>query len=157
MPLLSDPKLVPTILPLYFSRKKTTDFQGPKRARRDEQMRNGWQFSLLNDQQMSNEVGVEHQPVFYKNMRSAIFIGSLDAFLAELHLSKGKRKKWYPSFVYNRNFIPWLFFQFCWNLEIKKLSTEIHGKKTQSTNERRLNMSYYRPHLWYSPWVGNQR
>ena len=93
MPLLSDPKLVPTILPLYFLRKRTTDFQGPKRARSDEQMRNGGQFSLLNDQQMSNEVGAEHQPVFYKNMRSAIFISSLDAFLAELHLSKGKRKK----------------------------------------------------------------
>ena len=121
MPLLSDPKLVPTILPLYFLRKRTTDFQGPKRARSDEQMRNGWQFSLLNDQQMSNEVGVEHQPVFYKNMRSAIFIGSLDVFLAELHLSKGKRKKWYPSFVYNRSFIPWLFFKFCWNLQIGKI------------------------------------
>ena len=32
----------------------------------DEQMRNGWPFSLLllNDEQMSNKVGVEHQPVF---------------------------------------------------------------------------------------------
>ena len=28
---------------------------------RDEQMSNGWQFSLLNDEQMSNKVGVEHQ------------------------------------------------------------------------------------------------
>ena len=28
----------------------------------DEQMSNGWSFSLLNDEQMSNKVGVEHQP-----------------------------------------------------------------------------------------------
>ncbi len=28
----------------------------------DEQMRKKWQFSLLNDEQMSNKVGVEHQP-----------------------------------------------------------------------------------------------
>ncbi len=28
----------------------------------DEQMSNGWPFSLLNDEQMSNKVGVEHQP-----------------------------------------------------------------------------------------------
>ena len=28
----------------------------------DEQMSNGWQFSLLNDEQMSNKVRVEHQP-----------------------------------------------------------------------------------------------
>ena len=29
----------------------------------DEQMSNGWPFSLLNDEQMSNKVGVEHPPV----------------------------------------------------------------------------------------------
>ena len=29
----------------------------------DEQMRKRWPFSLLNDEQMSNKVGVEHQPV----------------------------------------------------------------------------------------------
>ena len=29
----------------------------------DEQMSNGWPFSLLNDEQMSNWLGVEHQPV----------------------------------------------------------------------------------------------
>ncbi len=29
----------------------------------DEQMSNEWAFSLLNDEQMSNKVGVEHQPV----------------------------------------------------------------------------------------------
>ena len=29
----------------------------------DEQMRKRWLFSLLNDEQMSNKVGVEHQPV----------------------------------------------------------------------------------------------
>ena len=29
----------------------------------DEQMSNGWPFSLLNDEQMSNWVGVEHEPV----------------------------------------------------------------------------------------------
>ena len=29
----------------------------------DEQMSNGYPFSLLNDEQMSNKVGVEHQPV----------------------------------------------------------------------------------------------
>ena len=28
-----------------------------------EQMSTGWQFSLLNDEQMSNKVGVENQPV----------------------------------------------------------------------------------------------
>ena len=28
----------------------------------DEQMRKRWPFSLLNDEQMSNKVGVEHQP-----------------------------------------------------------------------------------------------
>ena len=28
----------------------------------DEQMSNGWSFSLLNDEQMSNKVRVEHQP-----------------------------------------------------------------------------------------------
>ena len=32
-------------------------------ANRDEQMSKGWPFSLLNDEQMSNKVGVEHQPV----------------------------------------------------------------------------------------------
>ena len=35
----------------------------------DEQMSNGWPFSLLNDEQMSNKVGVENQP--------AILIGVL--------------------------------------------------------------------------------
>ena len=29
----------------------------------DEQMSHEWPFSLLNDEQMSNKVGVEHQPV----------------------------------------------------------------------------------------------
>ena len=29
----------------------------------DEQMSNGYPFSLVNDEQMSNKVGVEHQPV----------------------------------------------------------------------------------------------
>ena len=29
----------------------------------DEQMSKGWPFSLLNDEQMSNWLGVEHQPV----------------------------------------------------------------------------------------------
>ena len=28
----------------------------------DEQMSTGWSFSLLNDEQMSNQVRVEHQP-----------------------------------------------------------------------------------------------
>ena len=28
----------------------------------DEQMSKGWPFSLLNDEQMSNWVGVKHQP-----------------------------------------------------------------------------------------------
>ena len=32
-------------------------------AYRDEQMRKIWPFSLLNDEQMSNKVGVKHQPV----------------------------------------------------------------------------------------------
>ena len=32
-------------------------------ANRDEQMRKIWPFSLLNDEQMSNWLGVEHQPV----------------------------------------------------------------------------------------------
>ena len=36
----------------------------------DEQMSNGWPFSLLNDEQMSNWVGVEHQPVIYYTCRS---------------------------------------------------------------------------------------
>ena len=31
----------------------------------DEQMSNGYPFSLLNDEQMSNKVGVEHQPVYF--------------------------------------------------------------------------------------------
>ena len=31
----------------------------------DEQMSNGYPFSLLNDEQMSNKVGVKHQPVFF--------------------------------------------------------------------------------------------
>ena len=39
----------------------------------DEQMSNGWSFSLLNDEQMSNKVRVEHQPVNH--------IGSLGSFL----------------------------------------------------------------------------
>ena len=30
----------------------------------DEQMSKRWQFSLLNDEQMSNWVGVEHLPIF---------------------------------------------------------------------------------------------
>ena len=29
----------------------------------DEQTSNGWPFSLLNGEQMSNKVGVQHQPV----------------------------------------------------------------------------------------------
>ena len=29
----------------------------------DEQMSKGWPYSLLNDEQMSNWLGVEHQPV----------------------------------------------------------------------------------------------
>ena len=33
----------------------------------DEQMSTGWPFSLLNDEQMSNKVGVEHQPENYSN------------------------------------------------------------------------------------------
>ena len=38
----------------------------------DEQMSNGWPFSLLNDEQMSNWVGVEHQPgiIFWGNAPS---------------------------------------------------------------------------------------
>ena len=31
----------------------------------DEQMSNGYPFSLLNDEQMSNKVRVEHQPAIY--------------------------------------------------------------------------------------------
>ena len=31
----------------------------------DEQMSNGYPFSLLNDEQMSNKVGVKHQPDMY--------------------------------------------------------------------------------------------
>ena len=31
----------------------------------DEQMRKIWPFSLLNDEQMSNKVGVKHQPVIF--------------------------------------------------------------------------------------------
>ncbi len=31
----------------------------------DEQTSKGWPFSLLKDEQMSNKVGVEHQPVVY--------------------------------------------------------------------------------------------
>ena len=33
----------------------------------DEQMSKRWQFSLLNDEQMSNWVGVKHQPVIMEN------------------------------------------------------------------------------------------
>ena len=33
-------------------------------ADRDEQMSNGWSYPLLNDEQMSNKVRVEHQPAF---------------------------------------------------------------------------------------------
>ena len=33
----------------------------------DEQMSKRWQFSLLNDEQMSNWVGVKHQPVTMEN------------------------------------------------------------------------------------------
>ena len=32
----------------------------------DEQLSNGWPFSLLNDEQMSNKVVVEHQPDILK-------------------------------------------------------------------------------------------
>ncbi len=32
----------------------------------DEQMRKIWPFSLLNDEQMSNKVGVKHQPATEK-------------------------------------------------------------------------------------------
>ncbi len=32
----------------------------------DEQMSTGWSFSLLNDEQMSNQVRVEHQPEIYR-------------------------------------------------------------------------------------------
>ena len=41
---------------------------------RDEQMSNGWPFSLLNDEQMSNKVGVEHQPVSKKSFRWSSYI-----------------------------------------------------------------------------------
>ena len=38
----------------------------------DEQMSNGYPFSLLNDEQMSNKVGVKHQPVVYSFPQSAM-------------------------------------------------------------------------------------
>ena len=37
----------------------------------DEQMRHGWPFSLLNDEQNSNKMRVEHQPV---NQASSFFV-----------------------------------------------------------------------------------
>ena len=39
----------------------------------DQHMSNGWQFSLLNDEQMSNKVGVEHQPATF----NWFFLGSM--------------------------------------------------------------------------------
>ena len=42
----------------------------------DEQMSKGWPFSLLNDEQMSNWVGVKHQPVIcFRFVYSVIFYG----------------------------------------------------------------------------------
>ncbi len=40
----------------------------------DEQMSNGWSHSLLNDEQMSNKVRVEHQPE--KDIKD-ILVGSM--------------------------------------------------------------------------------
>ena len=34
----------------------------------DEQMSKGWPFFLLNDEQMSNWLGVEHQPVLFLHL-----------------------------------------------------------------------------------------
>ena len=46
----------------------------------DEQMSNGWSFSLLNDEQMSNWVGVEHQPVNIPRIRTLFRTGELIVF-----------------------------------------------------------------------------
>ena len=46
-------------------------------ANGDEQMRKRWPFSLLNDEQMGNKVGVEHQPVFRKK-KSFRVLGSIE-------------------------------------------------------------------------------
>ena len=42
----------------------------------DEQMSKEWPFSLLNDEQMSNKVRVEHQPVVFCFFLNA-FLGSM--------------------------------------------------------------------------------
>ncbi len=39
----------------------------------DEQMSYGWPFSLLNDEQMSNWLGVEHQPVNFSGLSGLVF------------------------------------------------------------------------------------
>ena len=44
----------------------------------NEQMSNGYPFSLLNDEQMSNKVGVEHQPVYSrKNVKLKLLFHGL--------------------------------------------------------------------------------
>ena len=42
----------------------------------DEQMSNKWQFSLLNDEHMSNKLGVEHQPVINHCLNRNVFSSS---------------------------------------------------------------------------------
>ena len=48
----------------------------------DEQTSNGWPFSLLNDGQMSNKVGVEHQPVYLMLFWSLICILMLYRYIS---------------------------------------------------------------------------
>ncbi len=60
----------------------------------DEQMSNEWQFSLLNDEQTSNKVGVEHQPANYLHPLGAHPPGRLNPFEA-------------MSWIYVAMMVPW--------------------------------------------------
>ena len=55
---------------MYRTRRLTPEVDTSKTclgcANRDEQTSKGWPFSLLNDEQMSNKVRVEHQPECWK-------------------------------------------------------------------------------------------
>ena len=75
----------------------------------DEQTSKGWPFSLLNDEQMSNKVRVEHQPVNKPLIRPAISWGKrlaripISTKVSDFRKPKGKNETHEP-----RKKGPWL-------------------------------------------------
>ncbi len=55
----------------------------------DEQMRNRWPFSLLNHEQMSNKVGVEHKAVNFQ-----LIFGSAPQFFVHVLVAPNVSRHW---------------------------------------------------------------